>query len=115
MSGSDDRLSGKLAEAIREVYSPAGRVHGKTHEMIDRCANAAEMGVRIAFLTQMDPMKAAEVVLERDGTTLVEQRSPRGKLQSTSVRFKGGGEVLFTRSRMRAKTFGASEIVTEEG
>ena len=110
MSGGDNRLSGKLAEAMGDGPDPSDR-----HDMIERCANAAEMGVRIALLTQMDPLEAAEVVLGREGATLVEQRSPRGKLRSASVRFRGGGEVLFTHSRMRAKSFGATEIVTEEG
>jgi hypothetical protein len=107
---SDSGLSSKLAEALGG-HDVEMRL-GKTLEMVERCANAAEMGVRIAYLSHVDPRRAAEQVATREGSKLIEHLSPKGKLRACSVRFESGGEVLFTHSRMRAKSFGAAEIVT---
>ena len=108
----DKGLSSELAKALGGI---GGSDEDEDDAMVERCVNAAEMGVKTAYLTPKDPLPFAERASERKGAKLVEHRSPKGLLRGTSVTFPSGGAVMFTRSRMRAKTFGAVEILTKDG
>jgi hypothetical protein len=112
----NDSLSSKLGEAIGPSAGPSNvpSIDEETRDMVDRAANAAEMGVRICFLSPVDPSEAAAMVAKRKGAVVVEH-VVRGKARAATVSFPNGGVAIYTRSRMQAKVLGADEFLLDEG